>query len=139
VPAERDREISGHGNRRTKEPELIFISYSSHDLKYLKMLMPHLKVFENQKLIRIFTHDALRPGTLWLDATKSAIAAAILLVTPSYLASENLIADQLPQLLARAEQGGTVILPLLVKPSLFERVPELYRFKPFNSTPKTLI
>lgn len=105
--------------------------------------MRHLEVLENQGLIRIFTHEALPPGTLWQEVTQFEIsntAAAILLVTPDYLASRALMEDQLPHLLARAKvENRTAILPLLVKPSLFSSIPHLYRFKPFNPTPKTLI
>jgi TIR domain-containing protein len=125
------------------QPESVFISYSPEDVKFLNMLMPHLNLLENQRSIRIFTHEALPPGTLWQEVTQVAIsnaAAAILLVTPDYLASRALMKDQLPYLLARAEEKDrTAILPLLVKPSLFHTLPHLYRFKPFNSTPKTLI
>lgn len=71
--------------------------------------MRHLEVLQNQGLIRIFTHEALPPGTLWHEATQfeiSKAAAAILLVTPDYLASRALVEDQLPLLLARAEDQG---------------------------------
>jgi hypothetical protein len=125
------------------QPEPVFISYSAEDIKFLRMLMRHLEVLENQRMIRIFTHEALPPGTLWQEATRVEISnavAAILLVTPDYLASRVLVEDQLPQLLARAEmEDGTAIMPLLVKPSLFFSLPHLRRFKPFNPTPKTLI
>lgn len=126
-----------------RQPESVFISCSPKDSKFLGMLMLQLKVIENQGLIRIFTHEALPPGTLWQQEARIEISnavAAILLVTPDYLASEDLMENQLPQLLARAhEQSGTAILPLLVRPSMFSSVPHLYRFKPFNPTPKTLI
>lgn len=104
--------------------------------------MLQLEVLQNQGLIRIFTHEALPVGTLWQEVTQIEIsnaAAAILLVTPDYLRSRALMEDQLPDLLARAEDEGTAILPLLVRPSLFRNLPQLNRFKPFNPTRKTLI
>jgi ketosteroid isomerase-like protein len=106
------------------------------------MLLLQLEVLENQGLIRIFTHEALPPGTLWQEVTQLEISntvAAILLVTPDYLVSPDLMEDQLPPLLAQAKEGGTAILPLLVRPSLFFTLPHLYQFKPFNPTSKTLI
>jgi len=124
-------------------PEPVFISYSPEDVKFLRMLMRHLEVLENQRMIRIFTHEALPPGALWQEVAQvemSNAVAAILLVTPDYLASRALAESQLPQLLARAEaEDETAILPLLVKPSLFHSLPHLYRFKAFNPTSKTLI
>jgi hypothetical protein len=105
------------------------------------MLMPHLKVLENRGLIRIFTRQALAPGTLWREEMQSEISnsvAAILLVTPEYLESDDIREGQLTQLLSRAKDHGTAILPLLVKPSMFSTVPELSRFLPFNPISKTL-
>jgi hypothetical protein len=105
--------------------------------------MRHLRLLKNQKIIRIFTHEALPPGTLWEKQTEVEIsnaAAAILLVTPDYLASDDLMENQVPRLLARAEnEDGTVILPLLVAPSLFTTLPHLYQFKPFNPPSRTLV
>ena len=104
--------------------------------------MRHLKVLENQGLIRIFVREALPPGALWLEITQSEIssaAVAILLVTPDYLESRALMKDQLPLLLDRAKKAGATIMPLLVKPSLFHSLPHLRQFKPFNPTSKTLI
>ena len=75
------------------------------------MLMRHLKVLENQGLIRVFVREALPPGALWLEITQSEIssaAVAILLVTPAYLESRALMKDQLPLLLDRAKKAGTL-------------------------------
>lgn len=98
--------------------------------------MLQLQVLENRGIVRIFTREALPPGTLWQEETEIEIsntAAAILLVSPDYLASKDLMEDQLPRLLARAqEEDGTAILPLLVRPSLFSDLPYIYRFKPFK-------
>jgi internalin A len=126
----------------TSRPESVFISYSLEDARFLKMLMRHLKVLENQGLIRVFVREALPPGALWLEITQSEIssaAVAILLVTPAYLESRALMKDQLPLLLDRAKEAGTTIMPLLVIPSLFYSLPHLCQFKPFNPTSKTLI
>lgn len=124
------------------EPELVFLSYAREDGKFLKMLALQLKVLKNQGLIRIFNHQTLRTGALWREEAQSALsiaAVAILLVSPDYLASDDLMENELPQLLARAQDAGTAILPLLVRPSLFSTVEHLSRFKPFNPTDKTLV
>lgn len=117
-------------------PERVFISYSPVDINHLNMLLLYLRTLERLGLITIFTHEALPPGTLWHETTQAEIsntAVAILLVTQDYLDSEALMEDELPKLLARAEEeDGTAILPLLVRPSMFAMVPYLYRFKPFN-------
>lgn len=140
----------GEGDRRGRDAtslsaawrEPVFISYSPEDVKFLNLLLRHLKVLENNQEIRIFTAQAVPPGALWQEVGESEIssaAVAILLVTPDYLASRALMENELPRLLARAAEAGTSIMPLLVKPSLFFSLPHLYRFKPFNPTPKTFI
>ncbi len=113
----------------TSERESVFISYSLEDVRFRKMLMRHLRVLENQRLIRTFFHQALPPGALWQEITQQEIsgaAVAILLVTPDYLGSRALMEDQLPRLLDSAKKAGTTIMPLLVKPSLFYSLPHLY-------------
>jgi hypothetical protein len=140
----------GEGGRRGRDrtslpaapPERVFISYSPEDARFLKLLIRHLSVLDNQKLIKIFTVQAVPPGRLWEEITQAEIssaAVAILLVTPAYLESRALMEHELPSLLVRAAEDGTTIMPLLVKPSLFYSLPHLYRFKEFNPTPKTLI
>jgi TIR domain len=127
-----------------KQPELIFISCSTsrQDRKFLEMLMLHFQVLQNEGRIEIFTHDALPPGTLWQQEARFNIeraAAAILLISPKYLVSKDLMEDQLPRLLEQAQKRGTAILPLLVEPSMFYHLPKLACFKPFNPMTRTLI
>jgi TIR domain len=125
-----------------KQPETVFVSYAKKDKRYLDMLMPHLNSFVNLKLITVFTHDAVKPGDLWQEKTKSAIlqaVAAILLITENYLASESLMERQLPQLLKQAERNGAIIIPLIVTPCAYEDVPHIYQFKSVNDPDDTLI
>jgi hypothetical protein len=134
----------GEVSSAAEPPELVFISCSDSrlDRKFLDMLMLHLRVLDNEGRIGIFIHDALLPGTLWQQETRSHIdraAAAILLISPEYLVSEDLMEDQLPRLLEQAQERGTAILPLLVRPSMFYHLPKLACFKPFNPSSRTLV
>lgn len=134
-------QVTGLTRPTSEESESVFISYSPEDVKFLRMLLRHLRVLEHQGL-RIFTREALIPGTRWQEEMNFAIsnvAVIILLVTPDYLASEAAPMVHLPQILASAEERGTTILPLLVKPSLFSSYPYLSRFRALNPAPKTLI
>jgi hypothetical protein len=134
----------GDVSRSAETPELVFISCSDsrQDRTFLDMLMLHLQVMANEGRIEIFIHDALLPGTLWQQETRSHIdraAAAILLISPKYLVSKDLMEDQLPRLLEQAQERGTAILPLLVRPSMFYHLPKLACFKPFNPISRTLV
>ena len=111
----------GGASPSASSPALVFISYSHKDERFLKMLMGQLSMLANRGLIRIFTYEAIVPGALWQEEIQSQLSRAavvILLVTPDYLESIFLIEDQLPRILADAENSGAVIMPLLVKPSL---------------------
>lgn len=124
-------------------PASVFISYSHQDVRFLELLMVHLRVLERQDPgpIQIFTDQGISPGESWWEQIQSEISKAavvILLVTPDYLASSFLMQGELPQILAHAEDDGAVILPLLVKPSTFDIVPGLSRFQVLNPTHKTL-
>jgi hypothetical protein len=58
---------------------------------------------------------------------------AILMVTADYLASEFIQNEELPPLLAAASRGGCQILPVIVRPSLFQYMPEIACFQAVNS------
>lgn len=142
--------MSGGGNRAGPHsddrgvwlPATVFVSYSRKDKKYYDLLKPHLDGFVNMGKIKVFAHDAVKTGARWQEETESAIAeavAAILLVTENYLASKSIMGNQFPRLLEQAKQRGAVILPLLVKPSIYEEAPGLYQFKPVNDPENTFI
>lgn len=141
-PADRPMNLWADSTASGEPPENVYISYTPADTKYLDMLMTQLKVLVDQGLIQVSTYKDLHTGSNWQEETGKAIErsmAAILLITPDYLVSPAAKKDQLPRLLARAEESGTAILPLLVIPSQFDQIPHLYRFKPFNSPSRTLV
>jgi hypothetical protein len=134
-------QVTGLERSSPAESELVFISYSPKDVRFVRMLMRHLRVLESQGL-RIFTHESLMPGTRIQEEMNFAISSAavfIILVTPDYLASEDTPMIDLPQVLTSAEERGTPILSVLVKPSLFSSHARLSRYRTCNRTPKTLI
>jgi hypothetical protein len=57
---------------------------------------------------------------------------AVLLISPSFLASEFIAENELPPLLHAAEKEGAIILPVIVRPSNFEDT-ELANFQAVNS------
>lgn len=122
----------------------MFVSCSEDrsDRKVRDALLRHLRILERQQVIEIFNHDVLPPGALWRQETTSRIeraAAAILFISPTYLDSPELMEDQLPRLLEQAQARGAAILPLLLEPSMFFRLPHLACFKPFNPGNRTII
>lgn len=120
----------------------IFICYSHTDYSFLQRLLVHLRPLQKAGLINVWEDTRLRAGDLWeQDITKALerAAAAILLVSADFMASEFIVENELPPLLAKAEAGGTRIIPLVVKPCRFTRDKHLARFQSVNDPRNPLI
>lgn len=113
----------------------VFISYSHKDAKYLEQLVEHLAYFERNNLIEFWSDKKITPGAQWREEIKRAIectTVAVLLISPSFLASKFIAENELPPLLHAAEKEGAIILPVIVRPSNFEET-ELANFQAVNS------
>ncbi|MFW2579091.1 toll/interleukin-1 receptor domain-containing protein [Aliarcobacter butzleri] len=114
----------------------IFISYSHNDSKYLDRLRVHLKPLEKQGLIELWDDTKIQTGDLWRKEILTALensAIAILLISADFLASDFISENELPPLLNNAKEKGTLILPVIVKASRFEREKSLSQFQALNS------
>jgi hypothetical protein len=117
----------------------VFISYTRADRKFLDAFKIHLRPLERDSNFEIWDDSKIKPGSKWRDEISSAIeraSAAILFISAGFLASDFIHLDEIPPLLAQAQQRGTRILPLIVGHSLFTEHPVLSTFSAFND-PKT--
>src|SRR5579863_352904 len=117
--------------KRTK----VFISYSHKDVRYLDQLVEHLTYYERNNLIEFWSDKKIAAGAQWHDEIKQAIEAtkvAVLLISPSFLASKFIAENELPPLLQAAEKEGAIIMPVMVRSSNFEDT-ELANFQAVNS------
>jgi TIR domain/SEFIR domain len=113
----------------------VFISYSHKDRKLLQRLLVHLKPLERQGALSVWEDTQIKPGMLWQGEIRAALEAAhfaILLISADFLASEFIMNEELPQLLAVAESKGTIIMPLIVGPSRFRETESLSKFQSVN-------
>ncbi len=131
---------SGRPKRKTKNS--VFISYSHYDRDYLDRLLVHLKPLEKEGLIDLWVDTRLHAGDRWKKEIEKALenaTVAILLVSADFLASDFIIENELPPILRNAEEKGTRIIPLIVKPCRFARDKSLKHFQAINDPKEALI
>lgn len=118
----------------------VFISYSHKDGKYFNELIEHLIPYEREQLLEIWSDQKIVAGAQWREEIKQAIEttkAAVLLLSPSFMASNFVAENELPPLLRAAEKEGVVILPVIVRPLNFEDT-ELADFQSVNNPSRSV-
>jgi hypothetical protein len=120
----------------------LFVSYSHTDKEFLDRLMIHLRPLQRKGMVDLWADTRIAAGADWKAQISHSLAAAniaILLISADFLASDFIANDELPPLLAQAELAGTRIIPVILKPSGFQRDPVLSRFQAINDFKAPLI
>jgi hypothetical protein len=107
----------------TRDAPGIFISYSHKDRKFLDHLRIHLKPLERIAVLNAWSDQQIAPGSEWAKEIQKALAhakVAVLLVSPSFLASDFIHNQELAPLLAKAGRGHVKILWIPVRACSFE-------------------
>ncbi len=131
----RDDLLDLAGKRLPVPRDQVFVCYSHQDAHWLGRLQVHLKPLR----LDVWSDRRIELGDQWQKEITQALdraKAALVLVSADSLASDYINSEELPRLLAAAEDGGCRIIPLLVGPSLFHATPALSRFQgvPANTT-----
>lgn len=120
----------------------VFISYSHDDEKWKEKLLNNLRVLERRKLVALWDASNLTPGSDWNDEIVNALQQsdiAVLLVSPSFLASDFIVNTELPALLKRRQKEGLAIIPVLLEECLWDFVPGIAELQFANGTSKPLL
>ena len=106
----------------------MFISYSHVDRVWVerlrRMMAPMLR--ESGQMLRLWDDNLIKPGAKWRDEIERALAqaeVALLLVSDHFLASEFVMGEEVPKLLAAAKAEGVPILWVSLSPCLVEHTP----------------
>jgi hypothetical protein len=121
--------------------ESIFISYCHRDRRWLERLLIHLKPYDRRGNLDIWDDSRLTPGTKhWQTRIAEAIEQAsvsVVLISADFLASDFVAVFELPRLLQKANERGTVV-PIFVGPCELALYPELSSFQGLNQPSRPL-
>jgi hypothetical protein len=110
------------------DPPAIFISYSHVDEKWKERLVKQLKVLEIEGALEVWDDRRIEAGDDWLpEITREMERArvAVLLISADFLTSTFIRSNEVPALLARRQTGGLRVIPVIVHPCPWQRVPWL--------------
>jgi len=113
----------------------VFISYSHKDGKWLDRLKTFLRPLEREAQLGLWSDTDIQPAANWHADIQTALTdadAAILLISPDFLASDYVASDELPQLLGNARERGLKIFPVFVSVTPLRDSP-LLTFQAVNS------
>jgi hypothetical protein len=97
----------------------IFISYAHEDEVFKNQLTQQLRGLQRQGLIAPWDDRCIDGGDEWRKDIDTALAGchlALLLVSPAFIASDFIYAEELTRLLDRRAREGIRVVPIIVKP-----------------------
>lgn len=103
--------------------DLVFLSYSHKDKRWLDDLLVYLRPYLRDVTIEAWSDRHIKPGSRWMDEIQGALRrtkVAVLLVTHNFLASDFIHEHELTPLLADAEAGGASILWIPIRACSYE-------------------
>jgi NB-ARC domain/TIR domain/WD domain, G-beta repeat len=112
------------GQALTDECPVVFVSYSREDAEWRRRFTEMLSPLVRERRVEVWSDDRMVTGYEWRPQLTEAIGrarAALLLVSSSFLASDFIMDQELPALL----QHGVRLVPVLVRPCLWQAVPVL--------------
>lgn len=104
-------------NRQTTGRHQVFISYSHKDLDWFNKLQLMLAPVEAFHGIKVWDDKEIMPGTYWHSAIKTALSqtkVAICLVSPNFINSNYITANELSYFMEEAARQQVKIFPIAI-------------------------
>jgi hypothetical protein len=118
-------------------PLRVFLSYSHVDEAWKDRVSRHLAVLTEEGLLDVWDDRRIGAGADWeaeIRAAMDAADVAILLISADLLTSRFVRDSEVPRLLQRRAKEGVRVIPILVHPCLWKKVPWLaaLQIRPWN-------
>ena len=118
----------------------VFISYAHEDRRWVEELSLHLKPWVRDRRIGLWDDRAIEAGANWRAEIEQALdeaAVSVMIVTPSLLASDFVVNEEMPRILDGSAQGRTRLMWIAAEPSSVEATP-LRNFQAVNDPSRPL-
>lgn len=105
----------------------IFVSYSHQDEAWKDRVVTHLAVLASER-IELWEDRRIVAGADWEAEITRALAtcdAALLLISADFLTSRFILGQEVPPLLQRRQAEGIRVVPVILSPCAWTRVPWL--------------
>ncbi|MCC6283273.1 MAG: toll/interleukin-1 receptor domain-containing protein [Saprospiraceae bacterium] len=109
-------------------PSKLFIIYAREDQPALLELKAHLRPLEKRGDLTVWYDGEILPGQDWDKAIKTQLATAdivLLFISKYFFNSEYIEREDLKKALERHGKGETIVVPVIVKPCLWDAHPEI--------------
>ena len=108
------------------EPFEVFFSYSHRDEKMRDQLADHLTALQRQGVIRNWHDRQIKTGSEWggqIDDHLKTADVILLLVSPSFLASNYCNDVEVVHAMERHESGEALVIPVILRPADWKGTP----------------
>ena len=109
-------------------PSKLFIIYAREDQPALLELKAHLRPLEKRGDLIVWYDGEILPGQDWDKVIKTQLATAdivLLFISKYFFNSEYIEREELKKALERHGKGETIVVPVIVKPCLWDTHPEI--------------
>lgn len=104
----------------------VFISYAAEDERFKKELETHLVMLRRSGEIRPWHSEQTQVGLTWKKETSDRIDQSqiiLLLISPSFLASDYLYEQELQHAMERHKSGAARVVPIILRSTIIDNTP----------------
>jgi nucleoside phosphorylase len=109
---------TGASDSKEPPPLDVFISYSAEDERFEHELETHLVMLKRKGIIRPWHSQQMSAGSEWEKGISNLIDQSqivLLLISPSFLASDQLYDQEMQQAMKRHESGDARVVPIIIR------------------------